>query len=292
MGNYNPVATGGVAGYTGSTVANVYLAAEYLISRVSDEAAQKVNIFPKVWVENLQGTEAMVAHFRFLDALSAAGAATEGSALPVVAWSPEGVAVTAGLDGLSIQVSKTFNGIAIDALDRIAGQIGTSLGRAIDTAIAALFPSLTAGTVGTSGAALVLTDIMQAEANLDKNYAIGPRYGIVHSQAFFNLKKDMKAANFGIAKITADATGNEQIVIGGVTVEKNNLMASINSNADYAGAVFVQDALGCSIAKTPNVEILSIPGYDAYSVDGTVAFGAGVIRPLFGSLVRSGKSAS
>ncbi len=288
--SYNPVTSGNTAGYTGSVNSNVYLQTEYLVDRVGEEAAQKVNIFPLVWVQMLEGAQTMAGHFRTLDALSPAAAVTEGSALTVVAWSPEGVVITAGLDGLSIQESKTFNGISPDALDRIAGQIGSALARAIDVSLAALFPSLTGGTVGTTGASLVALDIIQAEAYLDKNFANGNRVGVVHPQQFAQLKKDIKAGNYGVEKVSIDAKGNDVITIGTTTIQKNALVPAMACNTDWAGAVFVEEALGCVVAKTPRVEILDIPGYDAYSIDGTVAFGTGIVRPTFGCVVRGSKT--
>jgi hypothetical protein len=262
-----------------------------LVRRVGEEAAQAVNIAPMVWYQELTSTDTMTGHFRVLNPFAVAATATEATALPQLSWAPTGTTVSAGLDGFSVIESKVVNSIAPDVLDKIAMQGGTSLGRTVDSALAALFPSLTAGTVGTSGSALTLANILTAEANLDAVFAIGNRVGFVHPHAFANLKASILSTNYGVSRLTVDAQGNEQIEVGSVVLRKNALVPSINSNADFAGGIIVEEALGLVMAQKPQVEILPVPGSHAYSIDCTVAFGVGVIRPTFGVLIQSGKTA-
>ncbi len=295
MSNYNPTITGATAAYGSSTVANVWLAAEILVSRVSQEAAQRAFLADLVWNEGVIAKETMTAHFRYVDPLTATvQTATEGVALPIIAWAPVGKYVTAGLNGFSLQISKLMSGLSPSSLDEIAMQAGSKLARDKEIAIALLFPSGTAGTVNRTTAALRVQDIQQGEAYLDASYAdaqFGPRYGAVHSNQFYDLKKDMVTLNYGVSRITADAQGNDLVEIGSITIMKNNLVPTANSNVDYCGALFVRDFIGITEAQLPSVEILPIPGSHSWTVDATEAFAAGVIRPAFGVPVISGKTA-
>lgn len=249
-----------------------------------------------MWYQSLVDASTMVAHFRYLDALATAGTATEASTLPSVGWSPEGVTISAGLDGLSIVESRVTDSIAPAALSQIAEQGGTALARAIDLSLATLFPSMTAGTVGSSGAALTFDHITQAMADLDANYAIGPKKGFLHPQQWFDLVTNIKSLNYGVSfmKVVVDPdTGRQEEVLdlNGVEIRKNALVTKINSAADYAGGIFCEQALGLAVAQNPFVEINKIPQKHAWAVDCTVAFGTGVIRPKFGVLVQSGVTA-
>ncbi len=291
MSNYNPVQTGTTNTYGANGNANVFLAAEYLDATVGVEAAQKVNILPNVKIVDLTGKQSSTAHVRFLDKLNEATAATEGGALSVVAWSPEGVNINTGLYGFSVQESKLFNLISPDALTQIAGQASTALARAYDVAIAALFASLTAGTVGTSGGALVIDDILLGNANLTAAYAEGQRFGTVSPRQFYNLQHDAKAGNYGISMLSIDAKGVGTMTVGGTMIKENNLVGKMTSNTNFAGALYVSEAIQVAIAEAPMVEILPIPGYHSYSVDATTAFGVGLVRPTWGCVVRSGVSA-
>ena len=277
--------------YLAAGGSNSYLAAEYLVRRVGEEAAAEVVIAPTVWYQELTDTETMTAHFRVLQPLGNATPTPEATQLPLMNWAPTGNTISAGLDGFSVVESKVVDSISPDTLEKIAQAGGRALGRTVDSGLAALFASFTAGTVGTSGAALTVQSILTAEANLDAAFAPGPRKGVVHPHAFANLKASILSTNYGVSRLTVDAQGNEQIEIGSVTLVKSALVPTINSGADYAGAIYTEEALGLVMAQRPSVEILPIPGSHAYSIDCTVAFGVGVIRPTFGVLIQSGKNA-
>jgi hypothetical protein len=268
-----------------------YFAVEYLVRRIGQEAAQRSNMPEVMWVEGLEGQSSMNAHFRFVDALTASSA-TEAGSLPSVAWAPEGVQVSAGLSGLSVIVSKVVNSLDPAALSQIAKQEGTALGRAVDAAAAALFATFT-GTVGATTTALTVATVIAANALLDAQHAdeIGPYVGRLHANQFKNLYTDIMSKNYGIAKITADVDGKEVINIGETLLKKNSLLSKANTNADWVGGIFNSEAMGLAIAQGPSIEILPIPGKASYSIDGSVAFGVGNIRPAFGVSVISGVSA-
>lgn len=267
---------------------NSYLAAEFLVREVGKEAAAKVVIAPQVWRADSIDQKTMVGHFRNLVPFAAAASATQAATLNQLSWSPVGTTVSAGLDGFYVLESKVVNSIAPEVLSEVAEQGGTALYRAIDSSLAALFSSLTAGTIGTSGAALTVANVLLGEANLDANFVFGDRYGFVHPQAFYDLKSDMMSKNYGISKVTSDAQGNDNVIISTVTFQKTALVPTINSAADYAGAILTRQALGLVVAQNPQVEILDVPSEHSYSIDCTVAFGTGVIRPKFGCLIQSG----
>jgi hypothetical protein len=278
--------------YLVSGGSNSYLVTEALVQLVGREAAQRSNMPETMWVKELVGESTLTAHYREQVAMSATSQ-TEGNALSIVQWSPTGETVVAGLDGLAIQITTLVNSIAPEVLGEVAFQGGTALARAIDTSACALFSSLTAGTVGTSGTALTVSNVLVANANLDANHAdeISPYQGRLHPHQFGNLYQDIMSKNFGIAKITTDAMGKEVINIGETILKKNSLLSKVNSSADWAGGIYCNQALGLAIALNPNVQIFPIPGQATYSVDCTVAFGVGVIRAGLGVLVQSGVSA-
>lgn len=275
-----------------SAISSTYLAAEYLVRMIGQEAAEAVKVAPMVWRQDLVGASTMVAHFRFLDALGdTSPSATENAALTELAWSPEGVTVTCGLYGNYTEVPSVTDSIAPDALSQIASQHGSKLGRAVDSSLTALFPSLTAGTVGTAGAALTWANIVLGESYLDASFAIGKRYGFIAPHQYYNLKSDIASKNFGVGRTTTDAFGNETIEIGSTTLYKSALVGKDGSNTNFAGAILTEQALGLAIAMMPGVKILPVPTHSSYSVESTIAYGVGVIRPTFGVLVRSGVSA-
>lgn len=274
----------------GAGGSNSYLLQEYLVKRVGLEAAQIMNIPDSVWVEYLMGENTLVAHFRFENTLTASSQ-TEGNTLSVSTWNPSGTTMTAALDGLAVQVTKLLDTIAPDVLARVARQCGTAMGRAIDTSLAALFPSLTAGTVTGSGSSnvLVVADVVKANANLDANHAdeISGYQGRFHPKQFQDLYTDIISKNFGIAKVTLDAEGKTVINIGETIIYKNTLLSKTNSSNYWAGGVYCNEALGLAIAQQPDVTVMPIPGQATYSVDATVAFATGTVRPTLGCLVQS-----
>jgi hypothetical protein len=270
---------------------NSYLAAEYLSRRIGEEAAQAVNIAPTVWREDLMGDSTLTAHFRFLDQLGNATSQSEGTTLTQVSWSPEGVTIAAGLDGFYVLESNLVQSISPEVLDKIAEQGGTALGRTIDSALAALFASLTAGTIGTTGTALVFDNITTGIAKLDANFAIGQKYGRLHPQAFGDLITSISGKNYGVSKLSVDANNQEVLDIQGVEIRKNALVPKINTNADYSGGIYCEQALGLAVAQNPMVEILSVPMQASKAIECTVAFGVGVVRPKFGVAVVSGINA-
>jgi hypothetical protein len=274
-----------------SGIQSAFLAAEVLAKQIGQVAAQSSNMPEAMWVEYLADSESNVCHFRFLNPMTI-GASTEASALPTGSWSPTGVTISGGMIGQSIQVGAVTNSLSPRVLSEIANDSGQAIGRKIDTDSTALFSSLTGGTVGTSGGALTVTNILTANANLDANHAdvIGPYQGRLHPHQFLNLQTDVLSKNYGIAKLNVDASG-ESISIGGTVIRKNSLVSKGNSNADWFGGIFVYQALGLAITLSPTVKILPVPGYATQAVDAYAAYGVGVVRPTLGCLVQSGVSA-
>jgi hypothetical protein len=268
-----------------------YLAAEYLVRKVGEAAAQVVVITPTLWYQPLMDLDSMKAHYRVLNPLGLATAVPEATQLPLMNWTPTGTVVSAGLDGFSVVESKVVDSIAPEVLDQIGTEGGKSLGRTVDSAAAALFPGFTGGTFGATGTALTIAAVVKAEAALDAQFANGPKTGILHPQAFGDLKLAVSQGSYGLSRVTVDATGDEVIIIGSITFHKSTLVPTANSGADYVGAIYVDEAIGLAMAQEPQVEILPIPGQHAWSVDCTVAFGVGLVRPNFGVVLISGINA-
>ena len=270
---------------------NSYLAAEVLVEMVGIEAAQKSNMPEVMWVKYLDGLSTLTAHYRS-EAPLTVSTATEGNALPVVQWSPTGTTVVAGLDGISVQITDLVNSIAPDVMGDAARQGGTALARAIDSSACALFPSLTATSVGTT-AALTVSTILAGNAVLDAAHAdnVGPYVGRLHPHQFGNLYQDILSKNYGIAKISLDANGKEIINIGETVFRKNSYVPEDGSGVYWNGGMFVYQALGLAIAQQPSVRVLPMPGYATWAIDCTIAFGAGLVRPTLGLTVLSGVTA-
>ena len=287
---------------TSAAINTPFLAAEYLMAQIGIEAAQIANVPESITVGYITDMSTLSAHFRNEVAItnpSAAAEATNNSGslvgLPVVAWSPVGTVISAGLDGQSIVLSKVVNALTGDALESIAKQQGSALGRSVDSAILTLAPSLTATAVLGSGTLHVLTvgDILLANANLDAEHAevAGGYQGRLHPHQFANLYQDILSKNFGIAKITLDSEGKEVINIGETILKKNTLVGNDASGLYWNGCVYSPQAMALAIAQNPMVEIIAIPSAHAFSIDGTIVFGVGVYRPKFGCLVQSAKTA-
>ncbi len=272
-----------------------YLAAEYLVRTVGQEAAQKANLPSQVWTQTLTDNDSLTAHFRFLNPLPAPSPVAENTTLPQVTWNPTGVTISAGLSGEAVQYSKVLRSLTPETLAIISQSMSNALARYLDTSIAATFPSLTGGTVGTSGSALTTSMVLAAVAALDSNFADsvgdGVYHGVLHPHVFLDLQNDVMSKNYGIAKLSVDVAGRDVLTIGGATFVKNALVPTLNSAADYAGALFNSQAIGLAIAEAPMVEVIAIPTQHSWSIDGTIDFGVGVIRPTLGVLIQSGKTA-
>ena len=219
----------------------------------------------------------------------------ENTTLPQVIWSPTGVTISAGLSGEAVQYSKLFHSLAPETLARIAQSMSNALARYIDTAIAAQFVNLTGGTVGTSGGAFTVAAALAAEAMLKTVFADqvgdGKLHAVLHPHVFLDLYNDIMTKNYGVAKINVDGQNPDTITVGSINFVSNALVPLINSGADYCGAIYNSEAIGLAIAEQPNVEVLHIPTQHSYSIDGTLALGAGVVRPNLGVLIQSGKAA-
>jgi hypothetical protein len=278
-----------------SSNTSAFQAAEFLDAYVGQEAAQVPNIKPYVYEVDLVGKKTTVAHLRSLNpfATSTGVGANEGGALPILAWSPSEQLVDSAYYGFQVQESKVMQSIDPEVLPDIAMQCASTLGREWDVALSALFPSLTAGTIGSSGVALTVAQILQGEANLYAQHAdiAGAFTGIVAPQAFLDLQNDMISKNYGISKVNVDGNNKEFIEIGSTRIYRNTLVPTETSGANYAGGMFTRQALAIAIAANPKVEVVAIGGSAAWSIETTMHFGVSVWRPLFGCYILSGVSA-
>lgn len=279
-----------------SDVSSSYLAAEYLSQKIGPEAASQTFIADLIHQESTVGKDTMVAHLRNLVPFSVPSTVTEGAALTVSTWAPSGKTITASQKGFSVQPSKVLDSISPSALPQIVAQLGTTLARLWDTDIAALFTSLTAGPVGAFSTALTLDMITQAIAYLDANFAQGPKNGVIGTQAWYDLVKDIGGKNFGIScikTIVEPDTGRSLKVMDleGCLFRTSGLVSTTWSGTGQVGALFTQDALAITVAQQPKVEIFSLPGQNAYTVDASVAYGVATFRPTFGCALFSGDNA-
>lgn len=282
------------SGGSGTSIASSFEAAEYLQLAIGQEAAQKVNFPEVVHQTRLVDRNTLKTHLRYVNPVEVtAGNATEGSALPVTAWSPTGVTFTAGLTGLSFNESKVVDSIDGQVLTTIVQQGVTSLQRSLDGSFCALMPTFSGGTIGATGTPLTVKKIIQGIANLDANHAdsISGYVGRLHPQQFFDLVSDMLGQSFGVSRVNADATQRNEINIDECILKKNTYVNTVNTAADYCGGIFNLQALAMSIAQDLRVEVLPIPGQHMWTVDCTFVFGTSVYRGTFGCPVISGVSA-
>lgn len=279
---------------TGTFANPLYLAQEYLAKRVGEEAAQNAFVAPLVYTEFVIGQQATSAHLRYYAPISTVGAATEAGTLPSGDWSPVSVMITAALEGASLPMSKTFDSVAPQALAAAAKQAGTSLARTVDNALLSQVPNFTAGFVtgsGTSGA-LAFDDVTTGIANLNSNFAIGPKYAVIHPVQWADLVGSIKNLGYGVASIKTEIdpdTGRQEEVMDlqGVKIRWNVNVATDGSILNYLSGMFCEEALGLVVSENPMVEILPIPQKHAYTIDYTVGFGVGVYRPKFGTILKS-----
>jgi len=283
--------------YTGNSGA--LLASEVLVDLIGIELAQVSNIPETVWVKILEGERAATAHYRWSNAQSTStlGTAVEGNSgigLPLGTYTPSEQTVSVGFGGQTIPVSEAVTSLDPEVLQEVVKTSTTALNRAIDGSLAALYPTLGATVTG-SGTSTTLTvnDIFLANSTLIAAHAdeVGPFNGRLSAHQFYNLYKDIKNTNYGIAKVDVDAEGKEQITIGGTVLKINSLIPTVNSGANYCGGVYSYQALGLAMGMNPKVMVNYLPGSGEWYVDAMLLFGTAILRSACGVAIVSSTTA-
>jgi hypothetical protein len=280
---------------------SAFLAAEVLVDMIGQEVAQLSNMPEVTWVKYLTDSRAATAHYRWENAFSTTtlASAVDGYAgamgLPVGSWSPSEATISVGLGGQTIPVTEAINALDPEVLASVTRQSSTVLARDIDSSVCALLPTLAASSVTGSGTSTTLTvnDILLANAELLTAHAdmVGPFVGRLHPHQFYNLYKDVKASNYGIAKVDVDASGKEYIQVGPTILRPNTFVPTSSSGANYTGGVFVYQAIGLAVGLQPTVKVSYVPGSAEYAVDAFLSFGTGLLRSSLGVPVISSATA-
>ena len=281
--------------------ASAFLASEVLVEMIGQEVAQQSNMPETVWVKYLTDSKSATAHYRWENALSTAtlAGATDGYAaamgLPVGSWSPSEATISVGLGGQTIPVTEAINALDSEVLASVTRQSSSVLVRDIESSLCALFPTLGLSTVTGSGtsSALTVNDILLANSELLTAHAdiIGQFNGRLHPHQFYNLYKDIKSSNYGIAKVDVDATGKEFIQIGPTIIRPNTFVPTTSSGANYTGGIYVNEAMGLAVGLQPTVKVSYVPGSAEYAVDAFLSFGVGLLRSGLGVPVASSATA-
>jgi hypothetical protein len=280
---------------------SAFLAAEVLVEMIGQEVAQKSNMPETCWVKYLTGTKSATAHYRWENpfATSTLASAVDGYAgamgLPVGSWAPSEATVSVGLGGQTIPVTEAIIALDPEVLASVTRQSSTVLVRDIDSSVCALLPTLALASVTGSGTSTTLTvnDILLAQSELLTAHAdqVAPLVGRLHPHQFYNLYKDIKASNYGIAKVYVDASGKEVIEIGSITLKSNTFVPLTNTNANYTGGVYVDQAIGLAIGVQPTVKVSYVPGSAEYAVDAYLSFGTSLLRSGLGVPIVSSATA-
>jgi hypothetical protein len=169
-------------------------------------------------------------------------------------------------------------------------EVGTYLGETasayIDTTLAALFSSLTAGTVGTAGSTLTWANVLRAQAYLRTQHVFGPYVCILHPVQWYYLAS---AASGVPTLMQSESIKNSvfgrsyQASFGGIDFFAD---ANITSGTAAVGGMFAKPAIALDIRQAFTINPqwdASYSGNGAWEVNASIEFASGVYRPKFGA---------
>lgn len=166
------------------------------------------------------------------------------------------------------------------AMNKAAQELGLGMAEKIDSDLLAHFSSF-AGTKGTAGSALTITNVGAAIALLRKNKARGEIAVVLHDYGWHDiwvaLGQPVVTAAF-LGELANEALRNYGVgrMLGGTFYTDNNI--SIDASDDAIGAVFVRDAIGFDTRKAITLEPQRDASKRATEINLTAGYASGVVH--------------
>lgn len=206
---------------------------------------------------NVRGLVHTVA--RMPDLSSSLTDLTEGNEFGNTAITPTKVSITPAIVGMAAEVTDLLDMTApTSVLDPYFRQMAGAVVEELEDDLVALFAALNGGTsIGTSGSAATLADVIEGLVTLQSNQAVGPIFWVGHPTQAGELALDVggfTASQHGAGAVgtetnrLVDALGNvgnngRVGSVAGVPLYVSPRCPAVNSGADRGGCMAVPDAI-------------------------------------------------
>ena len=164
--------------------------------------------------------------------------------------------------------------------------LGNTLASAVDTQLAGLFSSLTAGDVGSAGSTLTWANVFLAQANIRTQKVAGPYTCILHPVQWYYLT----SASSGVPTLMQSEAIKDSVVgtfyqasFGGIDFFVD---ANITSGTAAVGGMFAREAMVLDIRQPFKIEpqyFAKISGNGGWELNASMEYAYGVYRPTYGS---------
>ena len=164
--------------------------------------------------------------------------------------------------------------------------LGNTLASAVDTQLAGLFSTLTAGTVGTAGGTLTWANVFLAQANIRSKKVAGPYTCVLHPVQWYYLT----SASSGVPTLMQSEAINDSVVgtfyqasFGGIDFFVD---ANITSGTAAVGAMFAREAMVLDIRQPFKIEpqyFAKISGNGGWELNASMEYAYGLYRPTYGA---------
>ena len=164
--------------------------------------------------------------------------------------------------------------------------LGNTLASAVDTQLAGLFSSLTAGTAGTAGGTLTWANVFRAQAYIRTQKVAGPYTVVLHPVQWYYLT----SAASGVPTLMQSEAIKDSVVgtfyqasFGGMDFYVD---ANITSGTAAVGAMFARDAMVLDIRQPFKIEpqyFAKISGNGGWELNASMEYAYGVYQPTHGA---------
>jgi len=171
-----------------------------------------------------------------------------------------------------------------------ARELGEGAAKHVNKSLIAQFSSLTAGTIGSNGGTLTVSDLLQAVATLQMQNARPPYYGVIQYGHQYHLGTVL-APGGGVSQTNAPELQNafaRNAYLGNLFGVMWFATNDITSGTAAIGAVFSREAIAFDLRVPFRIEPDRDASYGggAWELDATMTYAAGVWRPDWGVALR------
>lgn len=185
------------------------------------------------------------------------------------------------------RVESDIYGIRQDA----ALELGRGLGQSVDTYLAGLFSSMTAGTSGTGGSDMTWAVFFSALTKLRAAYAPQPYVAVLHPYQWYSMGTAIAP---GVTVTNSPALQDEfvrRFFVGNVAGVDIILDGNITSGTSTFGGMFSRNALALDWRRAPRIEPERDASRRGIELNLSAIFAYGVWRPQYGVAINTAGTA-
>jgi hypothetical protein len=279
---------------TTTTTLGTLVPTEYVEARILEEARPYNVVAPLVW--NLIQPEGM-GTVRQISQLPASTAASvdESSDIAAAARTTTSASITIGEVGLATEVTRFATEVSkAQDLDIWARNAGRAIAQKLTGDLCGLFAALNSGTaIGTSGTNIAVADFIEAVYTLENANAPGQPVCVLHPRQKADLASAIVAAGGTVFENLPELVRTGQLPAGvsgagfwgvflGVPIYATTEVATANSGADRAGAMFVREAIALVKQRPVTVEYDEDRSKRTTEVIVTTSYGVGEVVDSYG----------